>query len=717
VSKNKTYKSRKAAKVQAVQQVDPKAERRSLLISWVLLAIVVLLAVAVRIHLLGIPLERDEGEYAYGGQLMLHGIPPYKLIYSMKFPGIYAAYAVMMAVFGQTIIGIHVGFMLVNAATIVLVYLLGKRLLTPVAGVAAAAAYALLSIGQHVLGTQAHATHFVVIAALGGTVLLLRGIESRRWPTMLWSGALFGIAVLMKQHGALFVVFGVFYLAWIGFTRGLAAWKSSVRDLAVFIGGVSIPLLLTGFALWCAGVFDKFLFWTFTYAHVYEQETPLKAGIDGFCAVFPGLVTPNLAIWIMAALGLILIWWIKDYRRLAAFLYGFLVLSFLAVCPGYYFRPHYFILMLPAVALLAATAVGILEKQWWRISWLAYGLTYGVFGAALVYSVVQQREFLFRMSPLRVSRVFYGKSPFPEAIKIADYIHAHTATGTRIAILGSEPEIPFYANRLNASGYIYMYGLMEDQPFAISMQDEFINDLETTKPDYVVFVKYQTSWTQIKEISSFKILHWWSVYQPEHYKQLVGVADIIDDNHTEYRWADAESYRVQSDSAVLIYKRTDGANDPTARLNPADARQAQEKLDQRAQENLQQLVVILNPDNYFAHNNLGIVLYTEGYTEEALKEFQRSLDINPNQALIHYDIGKIMMEKHKLPEAIDEFTQVLQFKRDDDHAHNDLGVALFQQGEYEDAAEQFRDALIINPANAEAKRNYDLAHIRMKTKK
>ena len=144
---------------------------------------------AVRIHLLGIPLERDEGEYAYGGQLMLHGIPPYKLVYSMKFPGIDAAYAAIMAVFGQTIIGIHVGFMLVNAATIVLVYLLGKRLFSSAAGVAASAAYALLSIGQGVLGTQAHATHFVVLAALGGTLLLLRGIDSRRWPTLLWSGA------------------------------------------------------------------------------------------------------------------------------------------------------------------------------------------------------------------------------------------------------------------------------------------------------------------------------------------------------------------------------------------------------------------------------------------------------------------------------------------------------------------------------------------------
>ncbi len=159
-----------------------------------LVAIVIALTAAVRIRLLGIPQERDEGEYAYAGQLMLHGIPPYKLLYSMKFPGIDAAYAAIMAVFGQTITGIHLGFMLVNAATIVLIYLLGKRLFTPAAGVAACAAYALLSIGQDVLGTQAHATHFVVLAALGGTLLLLRGIDDRRWATVFLSGVLYGIA-------------------------------------------------------------------------------------------------------------------------------------------------------------------------------------------------------------------------------------------------------------------------------------------------------------------------------------------------------------------------------------------------------------------------------------------------------------------------------------------------------------------------------------------
>jgi hypothetical protein len=86
------------------------------------------LVIAIRIRLLGIPLERHEGEYAYAGQLMLQGIPPYKLAYNMKFPGTYAAYAVIMSIFGQTIVGIHMGFLLVNATTIALIFLLGRRL-------------------------------------------------------------------------------------------------------------------------------------------------------------------------------------------------------------------------------------------------------------------------------------------------------------------------------------------------------------------------------------------------------------------------------------------------------------------------------------------------------------------------------------------------------------------------------------------------------------
>src|ERR1041384_2963926 len=105
---------------------------------------------AVRLRLRDMPLERDEGEYAYAGQLMLQGIPPYKLAYNMKLPGTYAAYAVIMAVFGQSPSGIHLGLTVVNAASIILMFLIGRRLLDDVAGVAAATAYAFMSLSVSV---------------------------------------------------------------------------------------------------------------------------------------------------------------------------------------------------------------------------------------------------------------------------------------------------------------------------------------------------------------------------------------------------------------------------------------------------------------------------------------------------------------------------------------------------------------------------------------
>src|SRR5437868_1972446 len=77
---------------------------------YVAIFLVIVLTVGIRFRLRDFPLERDEGEYAYAGQLILQGIPPYQLAYNMKLPGTYAAYALIMAVFGQTGFSIHVGW-------------------------------------------------------------------------------------------------------------------------------------------------------------------------------------------------------------------------------------------------------------------------------------------------------------------------------------------------------------------------------------------------------------------------------------------------------------------------------------------------------------------------------------------------------------------------------------------------------------------------------
>jgi Flp pilus assembly protein TadD len=153
----------------------------------------------------------------------------------------------------------------------------------------------------------------------------------------------------------------------------------------------------------------------------------------------------------------------------------------------------------------------------------------------------------------------------------------------------------------------------------------------------------------------------------------------------------------------------------TARLYLADALQAQEKLDEAAQECRQALAI--EPDNYLAHYDLGIILDSQGLKPEALKELRSSLAIKPDQPLAYTKIGWILLEKHQLPEAEEEFTRALQYDPANTHAHNGLGVALYQLGEYEKAAEQFSDALQIDPDDAEARRNLDLAQARMKNEK
>ncbi len=66
-----------------------------------LVVVVVVIGAALRINLLDVPLERDEGEYAYLGQRLLQGEAPWVHAWNMKLPGASLAYALMMALFGH----------------------------------------------------------------------------------------------------------------------------------------------------------------------------------------------------------------------------------------------------------------------------------------------------------------------------------------------------------------------------------------------------------------------------------------------------------------------------------------------------------------------------------------------------------------------------------------------------------------------------------------
>lgn len=509
---------------------------------WLAVAAVILFVAVVRIRLMHLPLERDEGEYAFAGQLMLRGVPPYREAFNMKFPGTYAAYAMLMAVFGQTIEGIRLGFLVWNAATIVLIFLVGRRLLGAAAGVACGAAYGVLSMGVGVYGLEAHATHFVILPAVAGCLLLLRFADTGSHRILFISGVLFGAAILMKQHGVFLAAFAAAYLLW-------QSWPEAMRKRATFFAGVCAPLALTGITLWMAGVFGRFWFWTFTYAREYVTIRTLSDGVGALANIFPHVVGPNLLIWIFAAAGLLLIWRKREDRRTAVFLSALLAFSFLAMCPGLYFTNHYFVLILPAVALLAGAAFRSLQGL------AGSGIAIALFAAGLAFPIYQQSDVFFRLTSVEIIHRLYGINPFHDAVEVAGYIRNHTAEGERIAVLGSEPEIYFYARRGSVTGYIYTYALMEPQPFAVQMQDEMIGDIERGRPRFVVLATVEATWDMFPT-SSHHIFQWWDAYSTQHYRK-VGVAEVTPSRESEYHWGDLEGYQPKADVTLVVYQRKD----------------------------------------------------------------------------------------------------------------------------------------------------------------
>lgn len=531
---------------------------------WVLLVILVIAAV-MRYGLLEVPLERDEGEYAYAGQLILQGIPPYQELYNMKLPGIYAAYAGVLAIFGQTHGGIHLGLLFINAATIILVFLLAKHLTGSLGGVTAAACFAVLSVSNSVQGVFANAEHFVILPAVGGLLLLVRALDDNRPWLIFGSGLLLGIGFLMKQHGAAFAAFGGVYVLACQLRKRPLDLICVALQCGVFAAGVAVPYIITCLILMQAGVFEKFWFWTVKYAMAYTSQVPADQAWAIFKDRTSGIGRSAPLIWILSGLGLTALVWDERSRAQAGFTGMFVLFSFLAICPGFYFRPHYFVLALPASALLAGIGASAVADRFSKIfpntkKSSFFNLHSSIFILlviiCLTVSVFQHRRFLFRMTPVQASRFVYGYNPFPESLEIARFLRTFTKETDQIAIIGSEPQIYFYSGRRSASGYVYMYALMENHEFALRMQKEMIQEVESAQPEILIFVNIYTSW--LGRADSHTVLtDWVRKYQAQYY-ELVGLADILK-GETLYYWGPDVKNMPTSSSWIAVMKRKKSA--------------------------------------------------------------------------------------------------------------------------------------------------------------
>ena len=97
-----------------------------------------------------------------------------------------------------------------------------------------------------------------------------------------------------------------------------------------------------------------------------------------------------------------------------------------------------------------------------------------------------------------------------------------------------------------------MYPLMENHAFALQMQKEMIQEVESAKPEVLVFVWVPTSWLKRAD-SHDLLLKWFENYQAENYF-LTGLVDIFG-HKTEYNWGRGVIWPPKSNYWIAVFKR------------------------------------------------------------------------------------------------------------------------------------------------------------------
>jgi hypothetical protein len=186
----------------------------------------------------------DEGQLVSIADRILRGEVLYRDVYTGIFPGIYYATALLLDVFGHDVLVTRWAQVLVNAATVACLGLLGLRVMRPAWAALAPVLYVALVIVGFPGLTMFNYSPLALVLALFALLFLLRYLESGRPVEGVAVGLLLGACGIVKQN---FGGLGVLALG-LGLVWGRRGGPLAGRSLAAAF----LPILASGAALGAA---------------------------------------------------------------------------------------------------------------------------------------------------------------------------------------------------------------------------------------------------------------------------------------------------------------------------------------------------------------------------------------------------------------------------------------------------------------------------------
>ena len=187
------------------------------------------------------------------------------------------------------------------------------------------------------------------------------------------------------------------------------------------------------------------------------------------------------------------------------------------------------------------------------------------------------------------------------------------------------------------------------------------------------------------------------------------IKDILGKYETKYKEAEVTLNKIKphADKIAKYEEDTKGIKEEYEKkfrdlsITEKPSEETKEKLDELAEKSafLEGVGVELEADDYF---NRGLDYGYKGEYEEALKSYDKAIELNPDDALAWSNKGAALDNLGKHEEAIKSYDKAIKINPDNEIVWSNKGIALHKLGKYEEAVKPFDKALELEPDYVDA---------------
>jgi 4-amino-4-deoxy-L-arabinose transferase-like glycosyltransferase len=441
-----------------------------------LLAAICCLPILFFLPFLTAPFMRDEAFYASVAQAMRHGAMPYAYGFDNKPPMIFYWYYLSFGLFGENVWAPRLLACLLLSAGSGLIYAQGRLMFTRNWGLVAALVFG-LSTGVAQFEIDANTEYFLIPLAILALLAFTLAERLGGWYWYVVCGAASAVAIMTKQTAVFSpVIFAAFTLYPLAQRRSLRGSRAVWEKLALLCAGGAAGLvtILLPFAL--TGTLGEFYRSAVVYAGQYTQDVTLMQRLSLIVNQPPGQLAVNVGVLLG---GVSLAFVLRKPNRDSLLLMAWFLAAVAGVVVAGRFYMHYFVMLLPGMALLALPAL-----QWVKANWpgvRAGALVLGLLLLCLHLAFTNAQIYLQPTPTARHLAQYPGNAMASweaQSEEVGKWINGLTRPGEKIYEFGFMPGVYFYSGRESPTQYIFKH------PFAINeaYARDAVRQMEADKP-------------------------------------------------------------------------------------------------------------------------------------------------------------------------------------------------------------------------------------------